>query len=835
MSVADLTDGAILRAELAMLDPTARAARLAALAETDPTLAARLRAELTLSAGETLLPGTPAADSPGAISSELPTQIGGFRILERLGSGGMGTVFLAEQQEPQRLVALKTLRADGWGAGLRERFAHEARFLAALNHPGIARIHAAGHDGELPWLAMEYVEGRELVAHATAASLDVRGRVRLLISIARAVQHAHTRGIVHRDLKPANILVDGSGQPKILDFGIARTLDDQLPGSTRLTRVGEVIGTIQYMSPEQLSGDPNRIDPRSDVYALGVIAYELLSGELPHDTTGVTLLEAVRRIQETPPKPLAQRVPALKGELDTIVMKAVAAEADARYQSAAELADDLDRHLEDRPILARPPSARYLLGKFVRRHRAGVAAAGITLTALLAALIWSLYSAEVARDALAQADEVNQLLSTTLSAADPALARGRPITVREALDRTAALDMSGRAAAVELRTRRVLADAYRALGEQQHVLDQLDRIEARAGASLTPLERARLAVQRASAIALLGRYEEGAARLTAARAELATLLADPDAAELVEIDLAIGDYKVKTGDAVAGVALLEAALPRADRLVADVGVRVSARMNLAEALSELGRNDEAGTLADQTRDLAVAALGADHPKTLLARNLVASIHFEHGRTAEALAEFEAIAADAERVLGADHRFTLTTWNNLAALLVTSGQLDASRGYAERRLDVLQRLYPEDVRGITNSLVVLASIAERQQRLPDALALLDQAIALGKSATKLGAETANAMNRRAAALLLQGRNAEAREAAAALVERFAREYGEGDVQLARYRVVLAEAELALGRREAARVLLEQALPMLRERLGAEHAFTLKAEGLLARSR
>ncbi|MCU0754991.1 MAG: serine/threonine-protein kinase [Xanthomonadales bacterium] len=822
-----------LRAELAALDAESRSERLAGLAASDPALAQRLRAELTLSSNDTLLPVDPRGVS--AAASEWPEQIGGFRILERLGSGGMGTVFLAEQQEPQRLVALKTLRADGWGAGLRERFAHEARFLAALNHPGIARIHAAGHDGALPWLAMEYVEGRELVAHAGAAGLDVRARVRLLVAIARAVQHAHSRGIVHRDLKPANILVDGSGQPKILDFGIARTLDDRLPGSTRLTRVGEVIGTIQYMSPEQLAGDPNRIDPRSDVYALGVIAYELLSGQLPHDTTGVTLLEAVRRVQETPPKPLAQVAPALKGELDTLVMKAVAAEADARYQSAAEFADDLERHLEDRPILARPPSARYLLGKFVRRHRTGVAAATVTLSALLAALVWSLYSAEVAREALAQADEVNQLLSTTLSAADPALARGRPITVREALDRTAALDMSGRPAAVELRTRRVLADAYRALGEQQHVLEQLDRIEARAGQSLTPLERTRLAIQRGSAIALLGRYEEGVSALTAARAELATLLADPDAAELVEIDLAIGDYTVKTGDAVAGAALLEAALRRADRRIRDVGVRVSARMNLAEALSELGRNDEAGTLADQARDLGVDTLGADHPKTLLARNLVASIHYERGRNAEALAEFEGIAADAERVLGTDHRFTLTTWNNLSALLVASGQLDASRGYAERRLEVLKRLYPEDVRGITNTLVVLASIAERQQRVADALALLDQAIALGAGAVKLGAETANAMNRRAAALLLQGRKAEARDAAAALVDRFVRDIGEGDVQLARYRVVLAEAELALGQREAARTLLEQALPMLRERLGAEHAFTQKAEGLLVQAR
>jgi predicted Ser/Thr protein kinase len=438
VSVAEQTDGVRLRAELAALDPEARAARLAALADTDPVLAARLRAELTLSSGETLLPGTPVADPPQA-GGDLPRQIGGFRILERLGSGGMGTVFLAEQQEPQRLVTLKTLRTDGWGAGLRERFAHEARFLAALNHPGIARIHAAGSDAALPWLAMEYVEGRELVAHAQAAGLDVRARLRLLIAIARAVQHAHSRGIVHRDLKPANILVDGSGQPKILDFGIARMLDDQLPGSTRLTRVGEVIGTIQYMSPEQLSGDPNLIDPRSDVYALGVIAYELLSSQLPHDTAGVTLLEAVRRVQETAPKPLAQAAQALKGELDTIVMKAVASEADARYQSAVELADDLERHLEDRPILARPPSARYLIAKFVRRHRTGVAAAGITLAALLVALIWSLHSADIAREALAQADEVNQLLSSTLSAADPALARGRPITVREALDRTAAL------------------------------------------------------------------------------------------------------------------------------------------------------------------------------------------------------------------------------------------------------------------------------------------------------------------------------------------------------------------------------------------------------------
>jgi serine/threonine protein kinase len=305
----------------------------------------------------------------------------------------MGAVYEAEQEFPHRTVALKVIRA-GYATGeMLRRFENEAQALGRLQHPGIAQIYDAGTAetpfGRQPYFAMELVHGQSLLAYCDTHRLNLRQRLELMAKICDAVQHAHQRALIHRDLKPANILVDESGQPHILDFGVAR-LTDSDAHATRQTDIGQIVGTLAYMSPEQVLGDPAEIDTRSDVYALGMILYELLAGKRPY-AIGRQLTEAVRTIREEEPTALRSVNRTYRGDVDTIVGKALEKDKTRRYASAAELAADLRRHLRDEPITARPPSASYLLRKFARRNKAlvmGVAAVFVVLVLGVVASTW---------------------------------------------------------------------------------------------------------------------------------------------------------------------------------------------------------------------------------------------------------------------------------------------------------------------------------------------------------------------------------------------------------------------------------------------------------------
>jgi serine/threonine protein kinase len=286
-----------------------------------------------------------------------PARVGRYRILRPIAEGGMGAVYEAEQDSPRRTVAVKVIRRCLASPPLLKRFRHEAQILGGLHHPGIAQVYESGlaDDGQ-PFFAMEFIRGQPLDEYARSRGLHLSARVELLARVCDAVQHAHDKAVIHRDLKPANILVDESGQPKVLDFGVARATDGGLLSAPGLTQTGQLLGTPSYMSPEQLTGNPDAVDHRADVYALGVILFELAAHRLPHQLENRPLAEAARIIQEQDPPRLSSIDPALRGDVDTIVAKALEKDPARRY--AAALACHQQRRACSHKDLGRRDGAR---------------------------------------------------------------------------------------------------------------------------------------------------------------------------------------------------------------------------------------------------------------------------------------------------------------------------------------------------------------------------------------------------------------------------------------------------------------------------------------------
>jgi WD40 repeat protein len=324
------------------------------------------------------------------------TDLGGFVIVRLVGRGGMGVVYEARQLSPPRTVAVKVIRAGLLAAATLRRFEHEARVLARLQHPHVAQIHAAGTfvsaRGPRPFIAMEMVEGgRAITEHAATAALPIRRRVAAFHKACAGVAHGHRRGVMHRDIKPGNILVDAAGEPKVIDFGVARPLDaDTTAGGG--TTAGDMVGTLRYMSPEQLGAEPDEVDARTDVYSLGLVLHELVAGSLPYELRGRTPLEAARILDGRTAAPADAVVRAVRAEgriagdegrsLAAIVAKCLAPRPADRYSTAAELEADVGRWLAGEPVLARPPSARETLLRLARRHRAAATATIVALVAV---------------------------------------------------------------------------------------------------------------------------------------------------------------------------------------------------------------------------------------------------------------------------------------------------------------------------------------------------------------------------------------------------------------------------------------------------------------------
>ncbi|MBL9149766.1 MAG: protein kinase [Phycisphaerae bacterium] len=358
-----------------------------------------------------LVVGAPFA-SDGVSEATLPpiTVAAGYRLRAVLGTGGMGVVYLATQLSTRRTVALKVIRPGTASEAIARRFEHEALLLAKLSHPGIAQVFEAGEAdfgfGRQRFIAMEYLDGPTLCDHVDARGLDVAGRLELVARVADATHHAHQRGVIHRDLKPANILVvagrdgDAIGQPKILDFGVARVERGAVGLTSMGTSVGQLVGTLPYMSPEQVLGDSDDVDVRSDVYALGVLCFRVIAGELPHRFEGASIAEIARIIRDEPPRRISTLQPLAAGDIEAIVNRALEKDRERRYQSAGDLAADIRRSLAHEPIEAHPATTFYYLRKFVRRNRRVAAlAAALVVVALVgtAVSIWFGIDATIAR------------------------------------------------------------------------------------------------------------------------------------------------------------------------------------------------------------------------------------------------------------------------------------------------------------------------------------------------------------------------------------------------------------------------------------------------------
>ncbi|MHC5114438.1 MAG: protein kinase domain-containing protein [Planctomycetota bacterium] len=303
--------------------------------------------------------------------------IGGCRLKRVIASGGMGTVYEAVQEHPRRTVAVKVMKHGVTSRSALRRFETESQILGRLRHPNIAQVHEAGtHEGgggTVPFFVMEYIpNAMPITRYARERSLGTRERLELFEQVCAAIHHGHQKGIIHRDLKPGNVLVDADGNVKIIDFGVARATDSDLAVTTLQTDVGQLLGTLQYMSPEQVEADPHAIDARSDVYALGVVLYELLCDRLPYDVSRMAIFEATRVIREDPPSKLSSFNKHLRGDIETLVMKAVEKDRGRRYQSADAMRLDIERYLNDEPILAQPPTFGYMLARrseaFLHRH-----------------------------------------------------------------------------------------------------------------------------------------------------------------------------------------------------------------------------------------------------------------------------------------------------------------------------------------------------------------------------------------------------------------------------------------------------------------------------------
>ena len=675
----------------------------------DAALVARVRRLLVLHDG-----GSSALDAGLEALSPLamPRQIGPYVVIGRLGEGAMGEVYLAEQREPvRRRVALKVIK---FGLGTRDviaRFELERQALAMLAHPNIARILDAGstNDGR-PYFAMEYVEGMPITRYCDEHGLELRPRLALFAEVCAGVQHAHLRGIIHRDLKPSNILVtevDGEPTPHIIDFGIAKATSSQGLDTLAHTRFGHLLGTPEYMSPEQAQLAPLDIDLRTDVYSLGVVLYELLTGVRPYAVTrGAHSREQLaREIGEGESRRPSNcvtgvRAAMLRGDLDWIVLRAIEKDRTRRYASVQELADDLGRHARSEPVLAGPPTWSYRAGRFVRRHRLAVALASSLFGA---ALLFGAGMAWLARENARERDRANAeaaiarrvtaFTADLFGLASPEVSNNIDISARELLDagveRLKSGELSSEPPEVRAALLEAAGDAYRASGEfgkSSRLLDEAIAIRKEREAT-DPLAYGRALMRQSLLRRDEGRFQEAAnlARRAIVLFDAADIRGDAAARD------ALTDARVELSEILRRDSRLDEAAKLATAAVAELDAQAHGTERQVAALFMLGRVqqargdlDAAEPLLRRAYDLQTKLAGEMSDATMNARNGLAELLVVRGKTEEAEALLRRNVDVVRRIYGDSSANLGIAWNNLANALsdVRARYGEAEKAYLE---------------------------------------------------------------------------------------------------------------------------------------------------------
>jgi serine/threonine protein kinase/tetratricopeptide (TPR) repeat protein len=652
----------------------------------------------------------PAAHSGEALTAE--HQIGPFTLRQRLGQGGMGEVWLADQFEPvKRQVALKVIKSGVGSKEVLARFEAERQALALMNHPNIARILDAGTtpDGQ-PYFAMEWVQGQPLTTFCDEHQLGIDQRLALFIDVCQGVQHAHQKGIIHRDLKPGNILVaqiDGQAVAKVIDFGLAKAMGNvqRLTDQSLFTGIGQILGTLKYMSPEQASLDAIDIDTRTDIYALGVILYELLTGSTPLDDLSIKgraalkILELIREEEAVKPssrlgscshqdlsvitrqrKTDSSRLSRiLAGDMDWIVMKALEKDRTRRYESAAGFAADVQRYLNSEPIVARPPSLSYRVTKFVRKNRVAVLGATVAGLALVAGLIGTTFGL---REAMRQAS----------------------LAKAETVAKDAALQVEAEQRREAIRQREE-ADRLRHEAEQQ--LQRAIEAEALADARLVTSERHLAFAKKGNEVlgSVFVNLDPTAEYTTVA--ELRNALAE-------NLNQVSAELTVNIGDPI---------------------VVANLQSSLGLSLNRLGKAKDAIEILERASTTLSAELGPNHKATLDSLNNLAAAYFKDGQQARALEMFEEVVAATSQLFGTDHNETLIAMSNLATTYYSAGQWVKSIELYETILKLRrQQLGPDHVTTIA-TIRSLAEVYRTSGRMPEAIVMAEDA--LNKSQAILG--------------------------------------------------------------------------------------------------
>jgi len=718
-------------------------------------------------------------------AATIPLRIGRYRIIRKVGEGGMGVVYEAEQDNPRRIVALKVISASLATTKMLRRFEHEAQILGKLQHPGIAQIFEAGTfeptpgAAPQPFFAMEFVRGVPVTQFARDHDLGTRERLELVARIADAVQHAHGKGVIHRDLKPGNILVEENSEstkhkaqsnphpelstqhsalPKILDFGVARATDGDLALTTLRTDVGQLVGTLPYMSPEQAAGNPDDLDTRSDVYALGVIAYELLSGRLPYDLTRKLAAEAARIIRDEEPTRLSAINRTFRGDIETIIAKALEKDKARRYQSAVELGEDIRRYLRDEPVIARPPSARYQLRKFARRHKGLAAGAAAVVLVLIAGIIgtsiaWAKSQAsegraiasqtraenekanaerateraisaeQIALDRLklveleaAKSDAVNTFLTDMLTSVDPRLTADRELTMREALDQAAQSVDEGKLKdqpEVEAVVRQAIGQTYLQLGEYEKGQSQLEKSVGEFQ-RIHPGDHPDTAEAMAALAEVLRESRQSEAALPVAREALAMkrrLSAGQDSAELAT-SISNVALCIKQGGAGPEGSMEECETLNREALAMfrrihkdqphdDLSMSLN---NLAMTIWAVRRDlPEVEKLLREALDIQRQLRAVPHPFLANALQNMADLLKAKGDQQEAALVLREAVEVHVAVLGPDHERVGETMNNLAIIEKNLGHYDLAEPLYLRSIEIRRKFWGERHQTVAESL------------------------------------------------------------------------------------------------------------------------------------